>query len=95
MSRKTLLPAAAIVALSLALPLAAQQGPDRGRMMERFDRMDRMMEDAGRARGDDRRYLRDHMRLMQEQMQEMHGMMGGGAMGPEWALAWVRAAAAR
>lgn len=78
--------AAAAVVLSVAGTAAAHDVTiDRGAMNQRFEEMGHMMDRAPQMHGPARReMLHDHMRLMHEQMDAMHGMrMGhGGPGGP-------------
>lgn len=70
-----------VAALALAAPaVQAQkmQGGPGGQPM--FDRMDKKIDDARKAKGQQRRaYMMEHMGMMRGQMQSMRGMMGGGA----------------
>ena len=83
--------AVAAVALATGLALGAAQAHEvkpgsSGDVQGRFDRMERMMQEAPQLRGDQRRRVRgDHMHLMMEQMEALHGMQsghGGMMMGP-------------
>ena len=58
-----------------------QHMPGMAQMNQRFQRMNALMAQIKTAHGAERMALmRDHMKLMQEQMQAMHAMMGGGMM---------------
>lgn len=70
---------ASLMALTAPVAQAQQQMPDRGEMMNRFDRMDHLMDEAAKAHGPARRQqVHQHMQMMHEMMEQMHGMMGGG-----------------
>jgi hypothetical protein len=75
--------AVAAVALVTGLAIGAVQAHEvkpgsSGDVQGRFDRMESMMKEAPQLRGDRRRrVLDDHMRLMHEQIEAMHGMQGG------------------
>ena len=72
-----------IASLALAAPVVqAQSVGNAGHGQQRFEQMDRMIDDARKLHGPARHArLMDHMRMMNEQMQEMHGMMGGPGAG--------------
>ncbi len=56
----------------------APRAPNAQQMDQRFEQMSKMMGEAQTAYGAQRMELMGkHMRLMQEQMQAMHSMMGG------------------
>jgi hypothetical protein len=69
---------AAAVAVFMAGAAQAHDVPaDRDAMHKRFQEMGRMSEQMPSMRGDQRHdMMHNHMRLMQEQMAGMHGMMG-------------------
>ena len=62
----------------------AQEFSDDGavdQMNRRFQHMEEMMDQARNAQGEERQVpMQEHMALMREQMQAMHGMMGSGGM---------------
>ncbi len=77
-----------IALLALAVPAYAQQMPDTDQMHRRFESMEQMMKDAEKAPGEHRQQMvHEHMQMMMNQMQAMHGMMGrrygGTRMGPD------------
>lgn len=63
--------------LSMSVPVQAQDAPSQ----QRFQRMQTMMDQAGKAKPADRQHLMaDHMKLMREQINSMRPMMGQGGM---------------
>ena len=93
MKARFVVPVIAALALgaggALAQPAAGMGGsmdmqhmPGMDQMNQRFQRMNAIMAKIKTAHGAQRMALiRDHMKLMQEQMQAMHAMMGDGMMG--------------
>lgn len=71
-----------VAALALAAPFANAQQPGggAGHQHQRFQQMDRKIDEAGKQRGPARHgSMMEHMQMMGEQMQSMRGMMGSGA----------------
>ena len=65
----------------------AQHIPDLHGLDKSFQRMDKKMDEAQKAQGEERQHhMHQHMQMMRDQMQAMHGMMGRGlpdiSMGP-------------
>jgi hypothetical protein len=83
MTHKLIITTLACLALS-SFAAQAQQQPGMGPQAEqRFQMMDRMMEDARKSRGPERqKQIQQHMGAMQEQMQGMRPMMRGGMQSP-------------
>lgn len=93
MKARHIIPMTVLLAFGGAAALAqTNQGagapptPNAQQLDQRFEQMSKMMGEAQTANGAQRMELMGkHMRLMQEQMQAMHsmmgGMMGGGMMG--------------
>ena len=74
---RTILVTAALAALA-GDALAHETGVDRQAMHQRFESMDRMMEQAPGMHGVQlHAMMREHMAMMQQQMTGMHGMYGG------------------
>jgi len=68
--------------LVFAIPVsAAAQGPQPAydpMYQQRFETMDKMIDDAQNRTGKDRRVIiLEHLQLMHDQLQSMHGMMDG------------------
>lgn len=73
----------AVLISSASVSAMAEQGgygPNMDRMQQRFENMDQMMGQARNSKdqGKRQRYIMQHMDMMQEQMRDMRGMMGGG-----------------
>ena len=87
MKARFLVPVIALCAIGVPGAFAqpadgARSQRDAQQMDERFQRMNAMMGQADTAHGSQlTELMRQHMQLMQDQMQAMHSMIGGGMMG--------------
>jgi len=87
MASKLAIAAAIVAGLATGSAQAHEVKPGSGQALEdRFGRMEQMMREVPQLHGDRRRHLLDeHMHLMLEQMNAMHGLQGGHGgymMGP-------------